>query len=77
MYLEYRKIEEADVIKRFENEEQRFAVEKANAIRPFNTKAYKNGNGEQFFRFAGCNRVVQDQGDRPVYHIDMNGGTKP
>jgi len=26
--------------------------------------------GHQFMRIAVCNRKVQDQNDRPVYHID-------
>lgn len=41
-----------------------------NRLRPDNCKPAQNADGETFFRFAGCNRVVVDAGDRPVYHID-------
>ena len=27
--------------------------------------------GKRFMRLAFCNRKVIDQGERPVYHIDM------
>jgi len=41
------------------------------SIQPANMKPWKNNKGESFFRVAACNRVVQDVGDRAVYHIDM------
>ena len=42
------------------------------SIQPNNMKPYTNEKGETFFRVAACNRVVQDVGDRPVFHIDID-----
>lgn len=43
---------------------------------PDTIKPYRTWKGETFFRYAYCNRVVQDQNDRPVYHLN-SGTTMP
>jgi len=35
-------------------------------MKPFHTEH------ESFFRVAACNRVVQDNGNRPIYHVDTD-----
>jgi len=39
---------------------------------PAHIKPFKDESGDTYFRFALCNRVVQDENDRPVYHIGAN-----
>ena len=69
-FVEYRKIEEACIFARFGSEAEKRALVQSRAGHPANTKLYETDQGEKFFRFAICNRVVCDTGDRPVYHID-------
>ena len=72
MFLDYRKVEEQKVFNKFENEQQKKEVDAKLAIQPEQMKPFDAENGETYFRVAGCNRVVQDVGDRPVYHIDLD-----
>ena len=71
-FLAYRKIGQKKVFNEFANEDQKKATYAKLAIQPEQMKPYENDKGETFFRVAACNRVVQDQGDRVVYHIDDN-----
>ena len=72
MFLDYRKIEQETVFNKFENEQQEKEVEAKLSIQPEQMKPYCSDHGDCFFRVAACNRVVQDQGNRPVYHIDCD-----
>jgi hypothetical protein len=72
MFLDYRKIEQETVFNKFENEQQEKEVEAKLSIQPEQMKPYCSEQGDCFFRVAACNRVVQDQGNRPVYHIDCD-----
>jgi len=71
MFLEYRKIEEKQVFNHFANKNERAEVLAKLSIQPNNVKPYLTPEGDSFFRVAACNRVVQDKGDRAVYHIDI------
>lgn len=70
-FLEYRKIEESQIIAPFESEDQKKENDKLRENEPNNIKPFTDDKGDTFFRFALCNRVVQDQLERPVYHIDL------
>jgi len=70
-FLQYRKIEEEQIIAPFASEEARHENDKLRAKEPDNIKPLVTSEGQTYFRFALCNRVVQDQNDRPVYHIDV------
>jgi len=70
MFLEFRKIEEEQVFAKFENESAKQAFNETRKDHPNHTKVYENNQGERFFRFAICNRVVQDKNDRDVFLID-------
>lgn len=72
MFLDYRKIESHTVFNHFSNEAEAKEVEAKLSIQPEQMKPFHTEDGESFFRVAACNRVVQDQGDRPVYHIDVD-----
>ena len=72
MFLDYRNIEQSTVFNKFENEQQENEVAAKLSIQPDQMKPFQTEEGENFFRVAACNRVVQDQGDRPVYHIDID-----
>ena len=69
-FLEYKKIEKSKVFAPFPNEAAKKEAEQLRANEPNNIKPYTNDRGDTFFRFAICNRVLQDQGNRPVYLID-------
>jgi len=71
MFLEYRKLEEKQFFNKFGNVQEKKEVEAKLSIQPKNVKPWTSQKGETFFRVAACNRVVQDVGDRPVYHIDI------
>lgn len=71
MFLEYRKLEEKQFFNKFGNAQEKKEVEAKLSIQPKNVKPWTSQKGETFFRVAACNRVVQDVGDRPVYHIDI------
>lgn len=75
MFLDYRNIEQSTVFNKFENEQQENEVAAKLSIQPDQMKPFQTEEGENFFRVAACNRVVQDQGDRPVYHIDIDPWT--
>lgn len=77
MFLEYRKIEEKQVFNQFANKEERAEVLAKLSIQPKNVRPFQTEKGETFFRVAACNRVVQDTGDRPVYHIDIEPWVPP
>lgn len=68
-FLQYRKVEEDIVIDKYESETEKKEMVAANTV-PENAKPFEK-DGDTFFRFALCNRAVQDINDRPVYHIDM------
>ena len=69
-FLEYKKIEKSKVFAPFPNEAAKKEAEELRANEPNNIKPYTDNRGDTFFRFAICNRVLQDQGNRPVYLID-------
>jgi len=70
LFLEYKKIEESQIFAPFANDLQKVEAAELRKDEPANIKPFENGKGETYFRFALCNRVVQDQNDRPVYRID-------
>lgn len=72
LFLDYRKVEQAKVFNEFGDDAEKEATFAKLAIQPPQMKPFENAEGETFFRVAACNRVVQDQGDRPVYHIDVD-----
>jgi len=72
LFLEYKKIEQDTVFAHFANDQEKAKCAEMRKAEPDNIKPFTNANGEEFFRFALCNRVVQDVNDRPVYHIDKN-----
>ena len=69
-FLEYKKIEAAQVFAPFPSQKAKEEAAELRKDEPANIKPLTNDKGEMFFRFALCNRVVQEQNDRPVYHID-------
>ena len=69
-FVVYREIQKSHIIGPFANEQQRLDNEAMRAHEPASIKPYRTIKGDTFFRFAYCNRVVQDQNDRPVYHIE-------
>lgn len=71
LFLDYRKVEESKVFNEFADEKDKKETFAKLAIQPEQMKPFENEKGETFFRVAACNRVVQDQGDRAVYHIDI------
>ena len=72
MFLEYKKIEQKQVFNHFQNKQDMAEVMAKLSIQPNNMKPWTSEEGETFFRVAACNRVVQDVGDRPVHHIDID-----
>lgn len=72
MFLEYKKIEQKQVFNEFTSPKEKAEVMAKLSIQPNNMKPFTNDEGETFFRVAACNRVVQDTGDRPVFHIDID-----
>ena len=71
MFLDYRKVNENLVFNQFPSEQVKKETKAKLAIQPDSMKPFENKDGETFFRVAGCNRVVQNSFDRPVYHIDI------
>jgi carbonic anhydrase len=70
-FLDYRKVDAEKTFNNFEDEADKKNTFSKLALQPENVKPFENAKSETFFRVAACNRVVQDQGDRPVYHIDI------
>lgn len=70
MFLEYRRIAKEIVVDKYASETEKREMVACNNV-PANCKPFENADGETFFRFALCNRAVQDQNDRCVHHIDV------
>ena len=71
LFLAFRKIEQESAFNHFANEKEENEVAAKLSIQPDQMKPLNTEDGDCYFRVAACNRVVQDQGNRPVYHIDM------
>ena len=71
LFLDYRKVDKKKTFNNFEDDEDKKNTFSKLALQPENVKPFETSKDETFFRVAACNRVVQDQGDRAVYHIDI------
>lgn len=71
LFLDYRRVEQECCFNHIETEAQQREINAKLSIQPEQMKPLEAENGQTYFRVAACNRVVQDQGNRPVYHIDV------